>query len=388
MNSAVNKVQEFPKLPQHRIPSLDGCRAVSIFVVLLAHLCNTPALQGLNPYARIIYHFGPFGVKVFFVISGYLITTLLMNEERKAGRISLGQFYFRRAFRIWPVAYAFILVVALLDRVNWISLPAHNLIFAATFTMNHTLNIAWWTEHLWSLAIEEQFYLVWPFVFLLANRRWRVGCCLFLLMIAPVLRIFTYIYAPKVYWEMQASLLFMSDSIAVGCLLALLSTTLHKNQLVDRAIRSPWFYLLPLLSIGMYATLKPWFPFYLAVGESVAVLCIAATIWRVIHVRDRLFLLLNSRALVTVGLFSYSLYVWQQLFLSPTRIGIFNTWPLNLIGVCAAAIVSYYGIELPFLRIRARLSSGRNRAKPLSRDVSVVPSRIESVSRARRTGNS
>ncbi len=66
----------------HRIPSLDGCRAISILLVVLAHLCHTPAFQGFDPYARLVFHFGPFGVEVFFVISGFIITTLLLNEER------------------------------------------------------------------------------------------------------------------------------------------------------------------------------------------------------------------------------------------------------------------------------------------------------------------
>src|SRR5580693_2674261 len=94
----------------HRIPSLDGCRAISILLVVLAHLCKTPAFQAFNPYARLMFHFGPFGVEVFFVISGFIITTLLLHEERSNGSISIKKFYIRRAFRIWPAAYAYLLV--------------------------------------------------------------------------------------------------------------------------------------------------------------------------------------------------------------------------------------------------------------------------------------
>ena len=118
-----------------------------------------------------IYHFGPFGVKVFFVISGYLITTLLIHEECEYGRISIKKFYIRRAFRIWPVAYAFILVAAVLAWMGVITLPVGNLIYASTFTMNHVLIGSWWTGHLWSLAIEEQLYLVWPAIFFIGAQR-------------------------------------------------------------------------------------------------------------------------------------------------------------------------------------------------------------------------
>jgi hypothetical protein len=73
-----------------------------------------------------------------------------------------------------------------------------------------------------------------------------------------------------------------------------------------------------------------------------------------------LFLLLNSRILVTVSLLSYSPQVWQQIFLSPNRAGIFNSWHLNVISLCGVPIVSYYGVERPFLSLRARLSGSPN----------------------------
>jgi len=349
------------KTPQksipHRIPSLDGCRAISICLVILSHLCYTPAFKAFDPYARMMYHFGPFGVKVFFVISGFLITTLLLSEERKNGRISIKMFYIRRAFRIWPVAYAFILVVALLAWKNWITLPPHNLLYAATFTMNHVQEGSWFTGHFWSLAIEEQFYLVWPLVFLFTARRGRVVSCILILFLAPLLRTLSYVYEPGIFAAMQESLLFMGDAIAVGCLLALFSKELESSRVVHRIITLRWFFVVPVFSVIMYITLKPLPVFYWAAGESIALLCIAVTIWRVIHVRDAAFWLLNTKPLVTVGVLSYSLYIWQQLFLNPTSNTIFNRLPLNLLLVGGVAAFSYYFIESPFLRLRPLLSS-------------------------------
>ena len=341
----------------HRIPSLDGCRAISICLVILSHLCYTPAFKAFDPYARMMYHFGPFGVKVFFVISGFLITTLLLSEERKNGRISIKMFYIRRAFRIWPVAYAFILVVALLAWKNWITLPPHNLLYAATFTMNHVQEGSWFTGHFWSLAIEEQFYLVWPLVFLFTARRGRVVSCILILFLAPLLRTLSYVYQPGIFAAMQESLLFMGDAIAVGCLLALFSKELESSRVVHRIINLRWFFVVPVCSVIMYITLKPLPVFYWAAGESIALLCIAATIWRVIHVRDAAFWLLNTKPLVTVGVLSYSLYIWQQLFLNPTSNTIFNRLPLNLLLVVGVAALSYYFIESPFLRLRPLLSN-------------------------------
>jgi peptidoglycan/LPS O-acetylase OafA/YrhL len=332
--------QEAPqKSIPHRIPSLDGCRAISIILVILSHLCDTPSFHSFDPYARMIYHFGPFGVKVFFVISGFLITTLLLNEERKNGRISIKMFYIRRAFRIWPVAYAFILVLAVLAWRNWITLPAHNLLYAATFLINHVQEGSWFTGHFWSLAIEEQFYLVWPLVFL-----------------APLLRTLSYVYQPGIFDAMQQSLLFKGDAIAVGCLLALFSKELETSRMVHCLITLRGFFVIPVISVIMYITLKPFPVFYWAAGESIALLCIAASIWRVVHVRDLAFWFLNTKWLVTVGVLSYSLYVWQQLFLNPMSASVFNRVPLNLLLVCGVAAFSYHFIESPFLRLRPILA--------------------------------
>jgi peptidoglycan/LPS O-acetylase OafA/YrhL len=344
--------------PSHRIPSLDGLRAVSIAIVLAAHAAETQNLR-FEPYSHALYAFGAFGVKVFFVISGFLITTLLLNEERKRGRISLGMFYFRRTFRIWPVAYAFILVIALMSAFGLTQIPKHNLIYALTFTMNHVRNGAWVTGHLWSLAVEEQFYLVWPLVFLLTGYRARVIACMSIVIAAPLLRIGTLIYAPDIYQAMESSLLYLGDAIAIGCLLALLAGQLSKGERAKRFFESRWFFLVPIMAVAMYATLQSslWPKFHLAIGNTISLLCIAATIWRVICWQDWATRILNSRVFVFVGILSYSLYVWQQIFLDETGRFWINRFPQNLVLAFLAAIFSYYVVETPFLRLRERLSS-------------------------------
>ena len=231
-----------PKNSDRRIPSLDGCRAISIMLVLFAHLCETPAFQAFNPYARLMFHFGPFGVKVFFVISGFLITTLLLNEERSNGSISIAGFYVRRAFRIWPVAYVYLLVVTLLAWKHVISVTPHHLLYAATFLINHIQEPNWFTGHFWSLAVEEQFYLVWPLVFRFTPRRGRLVGCLLLLILAPLLRTLAYLYEPGIYAAMQLSLLFVGDAIAIGCLVALLSNELDESRIVRRIINLRCFF--------------------------------------------------------------------------------------------------------------------------------------------------
>jgi peptidoglycan/LPS O-acetylase OafA/YrhL len=149
----------------------------------------------------------------------------------------------------------------------------------------------------------------------------------------------------------------MGDAIAVGCLLALLSKELENSSILHRIIHLRCFFVIPLLSVVMYTALKLFPVFYFAAGKSIALICIAATLWKVIHVRDTAFRFLNSKPLVKIGLLSYSLYIWQQVFLNPTSTSVLNRLPLNLLLVCAAAALSYFWIEVPFLRLRPRFST-------------------------------
>jgi peptidoglycan/LPS O-acetylase OafA/YrhL len=354
-----------------RIPSLDGCRAISILLVILSHLCHTPAFRAFDPYAHLVFHFGPFGVKVFFVISGLVITTLLLSEERRNGAVSIKRFYIRRALRIWPVAYAYLFVVAVLAWKNVIRVAPHHFFYAGAFLMNHVQETNWFTGHFWSLAIEEQFYLVWPLIFLLTARRGRLTCCFLILFLAPLLRTLAYLYEPVIYGAMQLSLLFVGDAIAMGCLLALLSKELESSRILRRIINLRCFFVVPLLSVIMYTALK-WLPaFYFAGGDSIALICIAVTLWKVMHVRGAVFRFLNSKAMVNIGVLSYSLYIWQQLFLNPTSTSPLNRLPLNLLLICAVSTFSYLWIEVPFLRLRPRFSSYLQTRR---RDVDIQPS--------------
>ena len=159
-----------------RIPSLDGLRAISITMVCLGHLTHAgPAPQFLHPYAYT-------GVLIFFVISGYLITTLLLNEHAKTSTIDLRQFYIRRAYRILPAAAVFMLVIfAIYGReLRWYDITAMLL-----YLVNFDLARPWMINHLWSLSVEEQFYFLWPTVL----KKWyrqRIAILLGAVVFAPI----------------------------------------------------------------------------------------------------------------------------------------------------------------------------------------------------------
>ena len=142
-----------------KIPSLDGLRAVSILLVLLSHsFKDVHPGQGLHHgLLAIVGACGANGVSVFFAISGFLITSLLIKERARFGKISLSGFYIRRAFRILPAFAAFILVMWILAHRGVISIDPHQFLYAITFTMDYMGHVGapndWFLGHVWSLSV-------------------------------------------------------------------------------------------------------------------------------------------------------------------------------------------------------------------------------------------
>ena len=158
--------------PAGRIPCLDGLRAVSISLVVAQHswLSRSGGAGHDDPRWRFLN--GALGVEIFFVISGYLITTLLVREAEARGRVSLRSFYVRRVLRIFPAYFAYLAVVVGLALGGLVPLSLGDLLSAVTFTWNYSPAATSWTlAHAWSLSVEEQFYLLWPATLLFLMRR-------------------------------------------------------------------------------------------------------------------------------------------------------------------------------------------------------------------------
>ncbi len=155
-----------------RIPSLDGLRALSIFLVMALH---TIQRYSVSHHVSLVWYAifnGETGVFIFFEISGFLITSLLLQEHEKRGSISLRGFYLRRAFRILPPLYLYIGVIVLLGLAGRILLTRIDIVSALFFFHNiKASDVMWSLEHLWSISAEEQFYLVWPFILVYCLRR-------------------------------------------------------------------------------------------------------------------------------------------------------------------------------------------------------------------------
>ena len=347
---------------QRVIPSLDGLRAISIGFVLIAHLTGTRNFyfDAGSPLRRL----GEFGVRVFFVISGYLITSILLEELRRHGRISLPRFYFRRTLRLFPASYFLIAVTAILSAKHLVHLERWDLTFAIAYAMNYYEGRGWPLGHLWSLAVEEQFYLLWPLTLRTLGQNRSRKFLIVLVAVVPVLRLASLALAPAL------DFVVWSDTLATGCLLALLREDLAGNPWYARVLESRWFFLVPLAALA--ANYTPSTKVYWLVSETVMNVCIAMSAdWAMRYPSGAVGRILNLPAVSFVGVLSYSLYLWQQLFLNRLSDSPYCAFPLNLVLVFALALFSYLAIEAPILRIRGALE-GRFRQK----------ARVEVMSRA------
>lgn len=344
----------------NRIPSLDGFRAISILMVLYGHLGGTrnfptPALGGAG---RWLGDLGHLGVLVFFVISGFLITSILMAERAKTGTISLKQFYLRRVLRIFPAFYVLLLALAVAAWLGWIDLRGHDFLFASTYTVNYYPHHPWQIGHLWSLSIEEQFYLLWPLALLVLAERRALWFAIAAIFGAPVLRaaIRQYLFHINPHAAIADMSIFpaMSDYLATGCALALLRPWLLTQSWYLRLTASPWLVLaVPLIflmnRLDGYTIAMLFGSPVLNVG--VALLVESCTR----HERSLAGRVLNWKPLAALGVLSYSLYLWQQPFLDRHSAAWINAFPQNLAFAFAAALLSYWVVERAFLGLRSRM---------------------------------
>jgi len=362
-----------------RIPSLDGLRAISIVMVLFGHLAGTrgfPVSTATGNYLNS----AELGVHVFFVISGFLITRLLLDELARKQRIALGRFYLRRTLRIFPPYYTFIAVLVLAGMAGALQLAPHDGLRALTYTTNYDESRSWYVGHTWSLSVEEQFYLLWPAVLILARTRRAILIAAGVVLAAPLVRL-----ALWELWRLPIGARFetVADAIAVGCVLAGIREWLHRTPGYTRLLSSPLFVLVPILAIAANLTHDHPVAYYL-VGFGVVNVCVVLCVdWAVTYPEGAIGRVLNAGPVVFLGVMSYSLYLWQQPFLHRASSAAIASFPLNILLALACALASYYLVERPSLRLRRRIEKRLDgRDEPAPRDASVgavAPVRITSA---------
>ncbi len=336
-----------------RIPSLDGLRALSIAFVLIQHSVGSTGSE-LERYTT---NFGRLGVWIFFVISGFIITHLLLREAER-GPISLRGFYIRRALRLLPALFAFLMFLAV------IRAPGVELIHLASGALFLVPYVPWgavpWsTGHLWSLAVEEHFYLVWPpLLAWLGVRRARWLLVAFA-VILPALRVLWY----KLKLDPLAnSLIGIGDLMAYGALAAIWHHRRPEAMLRIVGRYRSMGRMVAVIGIGGVLALRTaelWPIVTVPLGMTVVGLAVAYLLLSVCFVgrsESIVFRLLNLRWVAWVGTISYSLYLWQQPFLHKHSDSAewWQQFPVNLGLAIVAAVGSFNLVERPFLKLKKR----------------------------------
>jgi len=358
------------KLNRPNIPSLDGIRGIAALLVVFYHF-------------GMYLHFYPlpgfFGVLTFFVLSGFLITWLLLKEDAKTGDISLGHFYIRRSLRIFPAFYAYWLFTIGMRFLAHRSVP-WTIAFAAFFYVsNYYYALLQPTESFmmqtWSLAIEEQFYLLWPLLFRKGRRNLR-GLSIFLVVAIGSV----WLWRPLLRYGFGARREYLQyafdcriDALFVGCLLAILL----RQQRLQSAVRVICFH--PLAAFLPIAVLTASIHFSNSIGKNYAQIvgfpveevCVVLLLIQLITFSEYpVWRWLNSGVARFFGRISYSLYLYQnvsfQYFPQPLRSWIeASSTPVKLIAGLAISIsmatVSYYVVEKFFLRIKDSFLAKKNK---------------------------
>jgi peptidoglycan/LPS O-acetylase OafA/YrhL len=342
-------------LRRGQIPSLNGLRAVSILMVVLAHLSHQGQIVPNEGRWGLLGYLGRLGVDMFFVISGFLITLLLLREHDRHQAISLKQFYLRRAFRILPAYLCFLVGIGVLCVFGSIALTAADWIGALTYTVSFVHEPSWNLGHIWSLSVEEHFYLLWPVAVYFAPRRAWIGA-LAAIGVTPAIRWLIQNHVP--YLHSDYCSLTRMDTIAVGCCLAYLVYLPSFRRLMDAPVRYAYWTTLALVAVvavSVWLTIKS-STYEMILHPLVVASAYAAAIWLwTVRADSRFGGLLNSKLFVVVGLLSYSIYLWQQPFLNPHSEQWYTQSPVNIGLVAVLATASYLLVERPLLRLKERM---------------------------------
>ena len=343
-----------------RLPSLDGLRALSIGLVLFAHSRPPVELQ------KLAFYCGTLGVRIFFVISGFIITWLLLQEVKSCGGISLKNFYIRRIARIFPAYYTYLVVVFFLDRAGLVDGGSSiqkilNILFLANYGPCEGP-----TGVLWSLGVEEQFYLIWPGIFILLSFfRQKTSALIILIGVltcSPILRGLNIYWGgggqEAYFWLHRFSFLFQMDNIAWGCVGAIVAFYWSKVvQFLTVHVFKVLLFAIFIISLPYSAREFDGFGVETVFGPTLEAFGTILIIIMSVAKSDLfLFRILNLRPVIWIGTISYSLYLWHSIFTGDLlpQCGISqNLWILASIGV---AMISYYLIELPFVRYRKKLN--------------------------------
>jgi peptidoglycan/LPS O-acetylase OafA/YrhL len=341
---------------EYRLPGLDGIRALAILMVLFAHFIPKSTS---NIVLKTLSQNGGYGVEIFFVLSGFLITSLIIREEQKTNIFSIRNFYIRRTVRIFPPLITYLFILIFLTYLGSRKITGLDFTVSLLFLRNY-FGECQSTEHIWTLSIEEQYYIFLPLIFILfkdnKNRLiflictvsilspWRQYCC----------------SMPETNWR-RTDLKF--EPLLLGSIIAILRNSLSSKILTNGFFSSVWAVLFSLAIIALsykatkYDGLGLNFIRISAVYISIGLIINALASGKVTLISS----ILTIGPIVWLGRISYSLYLWQQLF-SPfdnrTDYSWYTLFPQNILLAFCTGSLSFYCIEVPINKIRSKLLHG------------------------------
>lgn len=370
-----------PFKPRHVAP-LDGLRAIAVLMVLFAHFKEATPRRTWE-----VFHQGGFGVYLFFVLSGFLITRILLSEKSKPGYFR--NFYARRTLRIFPLYYGVLAlqfwvllplfptprILADAPYQGWLWAYGYNIL---TAIKGHYLFASDWMVlgHFWSLAVEEQFYLVWPFIVLALSRESLLKLCIGIVALTPILRLGFYIAGANQYWVTMFTICQM-DSLALGAMLACFESSGRLIAVVPMAWRVVLAVGTILVICSFFYPRSPETTLPLIFYHGAVALFFGAVVALAVC---GVFRWLDNRVLREVGQKSYGMYVFHIPLLVvaikyihlPSRLQQWTGHPyladilfffLMIVLTYLVAFISYNVYEKHFLRLK-RFFGGDQSRKP------------------------
>lgn len=357
-------------------PELDVLRVFAFFGVFMFHAAPRALSfydgmgwpHALGSLAIAVLGSGAYGVDLFFALSAYLISSLLLRERKSTGRVDLRGFYIRRILRIWPLYMSFVALAAVVSAVSHTQHLQPRYVIGYLLLAGNWVYVAWgmpvsFATPLWTISIEEQFYLLWPLLCSKLSSRKIAQFAIGLLVVANLSRI-TLAWAGASVQAMEFNTLSRLDPIALGTLLALGQHRLPQLKNGTRWLMilsglAIWFAVSALSGAGMVGhKLNPW-------SLVLARPCIAfASIVILVAALGSEQTLFKNRTLIYLGKISYGLYVIHEFgrFLAAYSIHVHDGLTDLMQGILALgltlvlAAVSYRWLETPFLRLKDRFS--------------------------------
>jgi peptidoglycan/LPS O-acetylase OafA/YrhL len=366
--------------PERRITALDGWRGISILLVIVGHLVDSRYLRRPPTSRTFLFAeaLSTSGVLIFFTISGFIITTLALSERLRSGRFSAHRFYLRRIFRIVPPFFLYLTVVLLLANQGYIAQDHRQTLTAAAFVCNLSgMECGWFAGHSWSLAYEEQFYLLFPLLFLIPDRfrKASVGCLFVALATYPVWRY--ELHGGPRWWAVQHAT-FNLSFLCAGVLLALHATAVRRlctgRYVLYATGGAVLIYLCYPFLDSVSHDPQTWGRLIQARALLVPVFLPVSIAWLLgysVWVSNSATRLLETAWLRFFGMISYSLYLWQQLFCAEPQDYLVKSILLFPPLMLVCAVLSYYLVEQPFVRLGRYLVGPRAQRGALSRPASL-----------------